>query len=237
MFLDLNALSPTAAFLRQRLPTGGYTVGTGFFLEHGHHLYLATAEHVEAALEDSAEIIVAEIGTSEPITLSWGDLTGNSKKHGWIRHPVADLSILRLSPSRAILNDALAKRFLPSELIPTSLSAPSREVFLTSLGYPLGLGVQGHISPLSFETRIAGGPLSLSRADNRKLCDFYILQNPTIGGYSGCPVFDTSIVRMGNMTTTGSGTVLWGVTHGTISDDSGGKMAAITPSYFLRDIL
>jgi hypothetical protein len=236
MFLDLDALSPAAVFLRQAIPDG-HTVGTGFFLKHNNILYLVTAEHVEADLGDTAEIIVSDLVSAIPIVLSWQNLNQQAKKTGWIRHPVADLSVLRLNPEPSLLNGALAKRFLPSDLLPTDLRPPSREVILTSLGYPLGLGTQGHISPLSFETRIAGGPITLPRFDNKKPCDFYIMQNPSIGGYSGCPVFDTSIFKAGSMTTRGSGTVLWGITHGTISDRSGGKMAAITPAKLLRDII
>ena len=39
------------------------------------------------------------------------------------------------------------------------------------------------------------------------------------------------------MKLTGSGTKLHGFIHGTISDETGGKLAAITPAYYLTDIL
>ncbi len=40
-----------------------------------------------------------------------------------------------------------------------------------------------------------------------------------------------------NMETKKEKTVLHGVIHGTISDDTGGKIAMITPMYYLKDII
>jgi hypothetical protein len=80
--------------------------------------------------------------------------------------------------------------------------------------------------------------LTLDRADNKKPSTFFALENPSIGGYSGCPIFDTGIRVMGPMTTMdGSGLRCHGVMHGTISDETGGKLALVTPSYYLHDLI
>jgi hypothetical protein len=231
MILDINQLEPTVACLLQN-----DKVGTGFFIEKENVPYLVTAEHVERNLEDTAQIIVSNIADSTPITLGWSELMGAGARPTWERHPTVDISVLKLSPDASALQK-LAERFLPFDLIPDALTAPERETNLTSLGFPLGLGVQGHVSPLAFETRPASRLITLPRFDNKMPSDFYILQDPSVGGYSGCPVFDTSIFKAGSMVTTGSGTVLWGITHGTISDKSGGKMGAVTPSFFVRDLI
>jgi hypothetical protein len=65
------------------------------------------------------------------------------------------------------------------------------------------------------------------------------LESPSVGGYSGGPVFDLGYQIVGVMTTTtGSGkTICHGLIHGTISDDTGGKMAAVTPAFYLSDLL
>lgn len=56
-----------------------------------------------------------------------------------------------------------------------------------------------------------------------------------MGGYSGGPVFDLGISVYGAMTSTKEHTVLKGIVHGTMSDDSGGKLALITPTFYLAD--
>jgi hypothetical protein len=35
----------------------------------------------------------------------------------------------------------------------------------------------------------------------------------------------------------GDGTILYGLMHGTISDETGGKLAAVTPSFYLIELL
>ena len=35
----------------------------------------------------------------------------------------------------------------------------------------------------------------------------------------------------------GNGTMVYGILHGTISDQTGGKLAAVTPSYYLFDLI
>lgn len=63
------------------------------------------------------------------------------------------------------------------------------------------------------------------------------MENPSVGGYSGGPVLDLGYMVLPNMKTTKEKTVLHGIIHGTISDDTGGKIAMITPMYYLKDII
>jgi hypothetical protein len=106
------------------------------------------------------------------------------------------------------------------------------------MGYPLGLGATGYVSPLSLETRAASGFITMSRFDNGKLADFILLQDPSIGGLSGGPVFD-----LGKSYLTGErkmisrqGWTLVGLVHGVISDQSGGKFTAVVPSTFIAPL-
>lgn len=95
--------------------------------------------------------------------------------------------------------------------------------------------VDGHVSPLTFESKASSGFITLARADTKKPCTFFILENPSIGGYSGCAIYDTSIYKHGTSVTTGGGTICYGFMHGTIFDDTGGKLAMVTPSHYLFD--
>ena len=100
----------------------------------------------------------------------------------------------------------------------------------------MGLGVHEHFSPLTFESKASSGLLSYPRADTGTIQTFFALENPSVGGYSGCPVVDLSIFKAGAMTTFGSGTCFYGVMHGTISDKTGGKIAMVTPSYYIHEL-
>jgi hypothetical protein len=236
LIIDRAQLAPAVAFIRQPLPGGAASAGTGFFVQTDR-LYLVSAAHVTSPLQANAEIIISEAQTSKPLVLGWKELVQSSATPVWITHADADIAVLPLNPTDAIMNGPLAGRFLPLSLIPDKQIAPPRDTLLTLMGYPVGLGVTGHVSPLTLDTRPASGLITLPRFDTKQPCSFFMLQDPAMGGYSGCPVFDVSVYRMGAMTTTGGGTVCWGITHGTIPDQTGGKLAAITPSYYLRDLI
>lgn len=114
---------------------------------------------------------------------------------------------------------------------------PERHIQLTVLGFPKGLGAEGRFSPLSLQTLPASGILTLPGFDNGKKATFFILQNPAMGGYSGAPVIDVSLYQFGAVSTTGGGTRLFGLVHGTLSDDTGGKLAAVVPSAFIIEAI
>ena len=70
--------------------------------------------------------------------------------------------------------------------------------------------------------------------ENEVIIDFIILELPSIGGYSGGPLFDLGYIKSAVMTMTKEKTILYGIVHGTISDTTGGKLAAITPLKYLN---
>ena len=79
--------------------------------------------------------------------------------------------------------------------------------------------------------------MTLPRADTGNLSDFFCLENPSVGGYSGCPVFDLGYSTNGLMTMTKEKTWCHGIMHGTMSDNTGGKIALVTPAFYLKDIM
>ncbi len=64
-----------------------------------------------------------------------------------------------------------------------------------------------------------------------------MLENPSVCRYSGGPVFDLGYIVVGAMTTTTGPTMCVGIMHGTIADDTGGKIAAVTPCFYVADLL
>ena len=214
---------------------GGDKSGTGMLVVHKDRPFVLTAKHVASGITTNGSIVLKGAGDI-PIVVPTRKLT-TSPALDWQYHHEADLAALELRPQDQQTGDLLTTRFLPLNFFSQEKSAPSRDVLLTSIGFPLGLGTEGFFSPLTFESKASSGLLTLPRADTRTLQTFFVLANPSVGGYSGCPVVDTSIVRVGSMTTSGDGTCVYGVMHGTISDVTGGKLALVTPSFYVHELL
>ncbi len=195
-------------------------------------LFIVTASHVARKME-STSILVLGGADDRPVTLQLESFAkiGSSWKH----HDQADIAIREVSVSG---NEQLFEgRFLPIDLFDKELNAASRDDDLTAFGFPLGLGVGEFFSPLTFVSRASSGLVTLPRFDTKQPCNFFILENPSIGGYSGCPVFTIGFKKIGALAIKSGGVKCYGFMHGTISDDTGGKLAAVTPSHYLFDLL
>jgi hypothetical protein len=209
--------------------------GTGFLVTDGTRLYLVTAAHVAKAMGASSLVTLAGPNDT-PETIPLDDLSGGPGQT-WFQHASADVAVLVLKPSQQTVQRYLQGRFLPFEVFGAADAPPPRETQLTVIGFPKGLGVKGRFSPLTLQTLPASGLLSMKRFDVPIDTDFFMLQNPSTGGYSGAPVIDVSRYVMGAATITGEGTRVFGLVHGTISDDTGGKLAAVVPARFIVETL
>lgn len=218
-----------------RTPTalGQEEIGTGVFVIKGDDLYLLTATHVAITTSQATTVVVSD---------AQGNATGIPLRKFnlglvWRHHLVADISVLKITISPE-LQPYLNGRFFPFGNFQVQRpSLVSRDVELTCVGFPNGLGVQGMFSPLTYRSYAASSLISLNRFDNNKPCEFFLLENPSVGGYSGGPIFDLGVMIVGGMTTTGDKTSCLGVMHGTISDQTGGKLAAVTPAYYLQGFI
>lgn len=208
-------------------------VGTGMFVvKDNTKPYILTATHVAKATNSKTEVIISsKSGDCESIPL--GRLCGTQR---WIHHPSADISALSLVVD-PVIYPLLEGRFFPYEQLNTSRTMPSRDAYLTSVGFPNGLGAQGKFSPFTFRSHASSSEITLLRADTQTPCNFFALENPSVGGYSGGPIFDLGYIIVGAITTTTGPTVCHGIMHGTLSDSTGGKIAAVTPCYYASDIL
>jgi len=209
-------------------------VGTGTLVVYNERPFVLTAHHVAEDTSINGTIVIKGDGDL-PISIPIRSLVENQQLK-WAVHPEADIAVFEIFPQNNTLMSLLQGRFLPIDFFFNNKSAPSRNIHLTSIGFPLGLGVHGHFSPLMFESRASSGLLSLPRADTQSLQTFFALENPSVGGYSGCPVVDTSIYAAGSMVTSGGGTCFYGIMHGTISDNTGGKIAMVTPSFYVHEL-
>ena len=218
--------------LRTPMPEGGEEVGTGIFIIKNDVPYILTASHIASRCNSSTSVVISDLnGSGRSFSLS----LFNSHL-SWKHHPVADVSVMPVNPDPSI-SPYLQERFFPYEQLNTTITPPSRDAYLTAVGFPNGLGAIGKYSPFTFRSHAASSLIMLQRADTKTPSDFFTLENPSIGGYSGGPIFDLGYVVVGAMTTSTGPTICHGIMHGTILDDTGGKMAAVTPCYYVKDIM
>lgn len=206
-------------------------IGTAIFIQKNNEPYLLTASHVVKNLNDLTYVVLSD-EKGIPLKVPLNIMIGNA---AFVFHNTADLAKVKI-----ILNTEnakyLQKRCFPYDQIDVSDNSISKDVELTIIGFPLGLGAIGSkFSPLSYRTYMSAPVITLPRFDNNVNCDFVILELPATGGYSGGPVFDLGYQISGALTSTKENTILHGIVHGAISDQTGGKLAAITPCKYLKD--
>lgn len=231
MIFKRDSLFSVVCYIRTQ-ESNNYLFGTGIFILKEESIYLLTAEHVAVNTNDSTILAIGN-SQSECIVVQLNNIINGNE---WRSHQIADMSLIKLN----INNDTAGLfqgRCYPYDHINHLELPASRDDELTVIGFPSGLGVQGKFSPLTFRSYAASAFLTLNRADNNQPSEFFCLENPSMGGYSGGPVFDLGYQIMGSVTTTKEKTILHGIVHGTISDQTGGKIALITPMYYLNDLI
>lgn len=228
MIFQRDALGNVICNIRIPLETGE-EIGTAIFIAKNNEPYLLTAAHVVKNINSQTYAILSDLN-GIPTKVLLNDLLGGAT---FENHSTADLakSKIILTPTNS---PYLEGRCFPYNQIDFSANPMSKDIELTTIGFPLGLGAFGDkYSPLTYRSYVASPIITLPRFDNQIPSDFIILELPSIGGYSGGPTFDLGYVISGGLTTTNQNTVLHGIVHGTINDQTGGKLAAITPCKYL----
>lgn len=210
---------------------GNELIGTGSFIVKNNKVYLLTVSHVSKDTNNNSYIVLSD-NQSNPIRILLNSLT---KNHFWKEHPIADMSLIEIEANK--YPKVFQNRCFPFEQVNNSFICASRDDELTSIGFPNGLGIQGKFSPLTFRSYASSAFLTLNRADTDTPSDFFCLENPSVGGYSGGPVFELGYETMGSSMSSKGGTILHGIVHGTMSDNTGGKIAMITPMYYINDLI
>jgi hypothetical protein len=145
----------------------------------------------------------------------------------WICHSNADIAIHPLLTAQKLCGIAL-------DQLESGQNLPSRDTYVTVLGFPLGLGAEGAFEPLSLQTKLSSGLLT----DNNDGTRYFLLQDPAVNGYSGGPLFETGEgLRLPGVTFDSKPWRCWGFVLGTLPDESGGKMARITPSFYAVELI
>ena len=227
----------TVCELKTPISNTKYRIGTGLFVctpagENAMYGWIVTASHVARETRDNTQIILStKEGRAQVLELKlFGTLDS------WRHHPIADISAFRIFFTDNN-KEILVNRFIPLDHINTKREPVSRDCELTSIGFPHGLGTEGSFSPLTFRSYASSGFLTLNRADTKTPSEFFCLENPSVGGYSGCPVFDLGYTTNEVMTISKGKTICNGFMHGTMCDETGGKIAMVTPAFYLMDLI
>lgn len=208
-------------------------VGTGFFMYKDNvTLYLITANHVAKNFTDKTIVYMA--GKSKKvISVPLNNLKNAS---GVINHSSADVSAIGvdLSIFNSLSSDSVL--YAASLININKINTMSRDEELTSIGFPKGLGTSSLFEPLSFRSYPASNIIRNVELDSGYKSDIFVMENASCGGYSGCPVLDLGY-RVSALLTQTYETTIYGIMHGTIVDDTGGKMAVVTPAYYILQII
>jgi len=205
--------------------------GTGFFVRKGSHLYLVTAEHVARTLKYDVKVTVHG-PEDNPLTYDMKDLTGPGRELSWFFHTEADVAILPLMPSEAF--QGIIKVLDPGLFLTNSNEySEYKDRVLTTVGFPLALGLTGKFSPITKSSKAASNLFQYKRFDKNIETTFLILDDPSVQGFSGAPVYALSEVSLGGIAFGTGRFACIGLVHGTLPDNTGGKFAAIVPAYFI----
>lgn len=217
---------------------GSCAVGTGIFVtsptgDGNVHLWMVTANHVAKGTNEQTIIVVStKDGNAQQVPLKlFGPLSS------WRHHPFADISAFYIQSTTSNMQFFNGRTFLPMDHFNLKQEPVSRDFELTCIGFPKGLGTEGLFSPFTFRSFASSGFFKYSRFDTKQECIFFCLENPSVGGYSGGPIFDLGYSTNGVFETQKDKTLCHGIMHGTMSDDTGGKIAMVTPAFYLKDII
>lgn len=228
----IEEVSNSTVFLHRQFKKDSATSGTGSIIIHNNRYFLTTASHVAKDI-DTSSTIVFRLEKDKPLILKLISFLPG-KKTSWLNHKIEDISILELTPYDSITRSRLKLFAFPSNLILNSMERLPDDLKTTMMGYPLIDLDLKYFSPIYLHCGAASGYLTSLRGDNKKKATFIYLDKPSIQGMSGGPVYISISIPM--VLTMGK-TLLVGIIHGTYPDNTGGKLAAISPAYFLLELL
>lgn len=210
--------------------------GTCFFIYTDRDQYLVTAEHVARNTSLKTDLVISS-DNYLPHAFKLGDIVKEKDKLNWVYHPTADVAVILLDSSK--ITEDFAKCFLPFDMINFNIDAPYRESEVTVFGYPLSLGIGKRISAITKVCKPSSGLIELPRFDNKRKSDFFLLDDPSVSGFSGGlvlklpPSMEDEALRLWKSYNKYK---IVGLVHGTIRDRQGG-FSAIVPSYYIKETI
>jgi Uncharacterized protein conserved in bacteria len=213
------------------------TYGTAFFVTDSvYSFYLVTAEHLAKDMTLNSDIVING-ENDKPIIFKLKDITLRKDSLIWTYNKSADVATLLLDNYSTLLKNSKAS-FIPLCYIEAKCIPPLREREVTTIGFPLGIGYNNYFSPISKISKPSSGLIEYPRFDNQKISTFFFLDDPSISGFSGSPVFELPTEYIiGNNKIFVSDCSLIGLVHGSLGDKTGGGFAAIVPASYIVETI
>jgi hypothetical protein len=233
LVLGYGQIFDMTILLNQKINDSTFVSGTATIISHKNNFYILSASHVTEKMKADCKAVFRTENDKPGIVELRHLVSSDSIK--WQNHPIADISILKLSPRDTNLIFRLKNYSFPSSNILNKKTSPPISWDLSFFGFPIVDQNLDFFSPLFFPCSASSGLITSIRADSKTKCNFYFLTIPSTQGSSGGGVF-SGIAKAGIVIGPGY-TILSGIVHGTFGDNTGGKLAQITPSYYIWDIL
>jgi hypothetical protein len=205
--------------------------GTGFILKSDNNsFFLVTARHVA----DNLHTDITEIFFRDSLEKAVGyKLKQFIPKIPMSRYnDESDFFILRLDPFDVISKKLLQRSSFDIKLIANDRTSIDRKYEVVVFGYPI-FDFE-HFNPITFKSNFSSGLINIKIEGLKKPCYCYLLENPSMEGFSGGPVFFGVQDRM---TYPANATLIIGLVTATTYDKTGGKFAVITPTFHLLDLV
>jgi len=225
---SIDDLSNTSVLLYQPITKDSAKTGTGNIIVASHKYFILTAAHVIEGFNPLAKVVFHLPG-DKPLPVDLTDLTKGNLK--WQIHPVADLAIIQIFPNTPEIDSICLKYGFPGDKLSSGDTLPPRNSEFAFFGYPIFDPKPTHFSAISFDGRLASGFITGKRADTHTQSDFIYMNVPSMQGCSGSGVYFNFASFI---TTFGGGTWMIGIIHGVAGDETGGKLAMITPLSYLK---
>jgi len=205
-------------------------LGTGFLLACDDRVFLVTARHVARRMGPRARMLFTGRGGAARVVALARLVGRRGAGIGWTHHPTADVSVARVvhAPGR------LRGRFLPAAMLPAKTVAPSGTVDLLVVGFPLGIINPRNLTPIAKRMHAASGVLQFCGDEMSRPAVFFLLDQPTMAGYSGAPVLIVQQPGRNSVPVTPLAMQCVGLVSQTISDEGGAQFAAVVPGAVIR---
>ncbi len=208
----------------------GERYGTGFLLTANNNFFLITAKHVADSLHTEGAEIYFRDSSKKAIGYKLKKFIPSKLVAKF--NEQSDFFILRLDPFDSTSTRILRKASLEVKNIANNRESLDRKFEVVVFGYPIF--DFNNFTPITFKSHFSSSLMNIYVKDLPKPCFCYLLENPSMEGFSGGPVFigvkDRATMQM-------NATLIIGIVTGTTYDKTGGKFAVITPTFHLLDLL
>lgn len=204
--------------------------GTGFLVTTKDQYFLVTAKHVADSLRIETSEIFFRDSSKTAISFKLQDFLKKPIVSGYNEN--SDFFILKLETSDSKKLDILKKSSLDFNLFVNDRESIDRKIDVLVMGYPFY--DFENFTPITFKSYFSSSLINVRLKNMQKPFLCYLLENPSMAGFSGGPVF---VGVKDRASTPLSKTLIAGIVTGTTYDKTGAKFAIITPAFHLLDLI